>query len=402
MNIWNGACDIIWYTTNKDSKSYTIKSAEELAGLARLVNNTAGLGSTVSFQGKTIKLGSNILLNDIKDWQNWKKANYKNSHINKWSAIGKSIGISFQGTFDGNGKSISGIYINGKDDYQGLFGFVGKDGTIKNLIIENSYIKGKNYIGGLSGYTSGAKITQCKVGAIIEGDDCVGGLTGANSDSSGTYDKCKTAESVKGNSNVGGLTGSNSGIIKNCCAEGNVEGSMLAKYKNSMDEMRKKKNIGGLVGSNNSGIISGCYSIGKVSGGECVEVGGLVGNNSGKIVNCYARGYVSSKITNIGGLVGCNKKGSLIDMCYAAGKINGPIVKFDGENEGDATGVGGLVGDDEGTVRNSYYDKKISRQGYNGIGISKTTVDMKKQVTFEGWDFNTIWNINYPSLKNVP
>jgi len=288
-----------------EANPYIIKSKKQLEDFSSLVN------SGENFKDKYIRLGDNIPLNDIpyRDSLDWDMLPSKY----EWTAAGTST-KSFQGTFDGNNRVISGIYINEDASNQGLFGYLGKGGIIKNLIIENSYIKGnteKQYIGGLVGYSSeNTKISNCCFTGNVEGDDCVGSLAGGNN--GGTYENCKASGIVKGNSNVGGLIGSNSGTISECATESKVEGS---------EDIQEEKytHIGGLVGSNNSGTINNCKALGKsVSGTGCV--GGLVGYNSGKIVNhCYASGNVPPESLTVGNFVGCNC-GEIDDTCKGFGE----------------------------------------------------------------------------------
>jgi len=206
--------------TGTQSDPYIIETKLQLKYLS------AHVYSGRNFSNKYIKLGANINLNDTP-----------------WIPIGTSSTSSFQGTFDGNRHIVSGVYINSTSNNQGLFGYVGSGGTIKNLGVITSYIKGGGYVGGLAGINGG------------------------------TITNCYTIGNVEGTSNVGGLVGQNSsnGTISNCYAIGNVEGTYF---------------IGGLVGQNSSnGTISNCYAIGNVEG---TYIGGLVGSNSGAIRNSYA------------------------------------------------------------------------------------------------------------------
>ena len=133
QSVWNGTANTDWY--NETALEFTITTAEELAGLAKLVND----GKT--FSGNTIKLGANIMLNDTTNWQNWET----NPPARTWTAIrGKSnigpaqdFNNSFRGVFDGNGYVVSGVYINMSylpdyaSIYQGLF--ARSSGNISNL-----------------------------------------------------------------------------------------------------------------------------------------------------------------------------------------------------------------------------------------------------------------------------
>ena len=233
QTIWDGTADTEWY--NATSTKFEISTAEQLAGLAKLVNNGK------NFSGKTILLTADIVLNDTFNWENWESS----APNNTWTPIGASCINRFGGTFDGQGHTVSGIYINSENDFQGLFGYNG--GTIKNVGLTNSYIKG---------------------------DWCVGGVCGRNHD--GTISGCYNSGTVSGTgeyTDVGGVCGQNNGTISNCYNSGEVSGNSY---------------IGGVCGRNYEGTISNCYNSGTLSEtDEYSYVGGVCGLNDGSISNCY-------------------------------------------------------------------------------------------------------------------
>jgi len=264
--IWDGTADTDWYSENKTE--FTINTAEQLSGLADLVNT----GN--DFFGKTVKLGRNIMLNDTINWQNWEN----NPPVNKWVSIGR-----FQGIFDGNGFAISGVYIkaiNDSGDYrmigQGLFMYVAYGAVIKNLGVAASYInvKNENCIGGLVGQGSESVIRNSYFIGTVIGDDSVGGLIGCSFDSeiSNSY----SIGTVAGE-RAGGLVGWNSARADAILLIGNED----------------KKWLDWFNGSNgikiNSGVISNSYFAGTSSGG-------LVGlNYYGEIINSYYNKETSSQ-----------------------------------------------------------------------------------------------------------
>jgi TonB family protein len=370
--IWDGKTDSEWYWDNQQKTEFTIATAAQLAGLAQLVNG----GN--DFSGKTIKLTANIMLNDTADWQKWNET--KTNPKNAWTPIGsytdEKNSRPFSGTFDGGGKTISGVYINSSDDYKGLFGYVTSEATIKNLGISASFVRGGSNVGGLVGW-SGGTITDCYVAGSVTGYSSgfsnyavVGGLVGSNeggtitnsyatgnvdggttgglvgSNEGGTITNSYATGNVKGNSSTGGLVGENSGSITDCYATGNMRG----------------QNTGGLVGINNGGTITDCYATGNVKGNS--STGGLVGSNGGTITNSYATGNVDGGTT--GGLVGENS-GSITD-CYATGNVKGNSSTggLVGRNRGSITNcyamgnvkgnssTGGLVGENSGTITDCY------------------------------------------------
>ena len=159
----------------------------------------------------------------------------------------------YSGQFDGNNMKIIGLNYTGFNDvddreYQGLFGYIGSNGTVKNIGIEGGEIKGKYYIGGVTGYNGGT-ITNCY-------------NTGSISGSENYY-------------RVGGVAAINNGTITNCYNTGSISGS--GGYA-----------VGGGVAGINSGTITNCYNTGSISGsGDYADVGGVAGYNSKTITNCY-------------------------------------------------------------------------------------------------------------------
>jgi hypothetical protein len=262
QNFWNGTANTNWY--NATLTEFTITTAEQLAGLAGLVNE----GN--NFNGKTIKINADIMLNDTANWENW--AN--NAPANKWTALGVDETKPFSGTFDGNGHKISGIYVNSAapannsaDGRNGFFGFVNTNGTIKNIGVVASYMyvsyTADNVVGGLAGYNQGTISNSYSTATVIGKGPYVGGLVGCNGD-------------------VAKVTASR---ITNSYSTGIVKG--------------EKDNVGGLVGENR-GTISFSYSIGAVTGSA--NVGGLVGRNSiGTVTNSYYDTQTSGQTTSSGG-----------------------------------------------------------------------------------------------------
>lgn len=200
-DVWDGNVDTTWYTSKPTSTTtYTIYTAEELAGLAELVNG----GN--NFEGKTIVLGDNLLLNEDDVFeQAWGEelAPTTITNLHEWEAIGTEI-HPFVGTFDGNGYYIGNLYSSFKqnDAVRGLFGCVavndGKKGTIQNVkLMEVLYLPVKNgnlgaTLGGLVGHLKGGIVKDCHV--IISskfgvgnngGGNSIGGLVGEITDDKG-------------------------------------------------------------------------------------------------------------------------------------------------------------------------------------------------------------------------
>jgi len=200
--IWNGMADTAWYDSSQTI--FTITTAEQLAGLAEQAN------SGNLFVGKTINLGTNIMLNDTANWQNWETT----PPANKWTPI-----KVFRGIFDGNGYEISGVYINSNSNDVGLFGRLADSAEyvldldywknppeIKNLGVVASYIKGKDRVGGLVGKNKG-KINSSYFTGIVTGEEAVGGLVGHNDLKD--IRNCYSTGAVYGKEHTGGLVGDN-------------------------------------------------------------------------------------------------------------------------------------------------------------------------------------------------
>ncbi len=252
--VWNGEADTSWYQA--DATEFQIATAEQLAGLAKLVN--AGY----TFEGKTIKLTADIVLNDIKDWESWETT----APTNTWTPIGTNWKNPFAGTLDGDGHSVSGICINSEADCQGLVGYLGRGGTLQNLGVKASYIKGGNRVGGVCGTNSGT-VTNCYNTGNVKGNNYVGGVCG---DNYRTVTNCYNTGSVEGNNSVGGVCGYNNRTVTNCYNTGSVESNWY---------------VGGLCGQN-YGPVTNCYNTGNVTGNDAY-VGGLCGQNYATVSNCY-------------------------------------------------------------------------------------------------------------------
>jgi hypothetical protein len=297
---------------------------------------------------------------------------------------------SFSGSFDGNGHTIYNFNINKSgSDNVGFFSVIGRGAEVRNLTLENYVVTGRQNVGGLAGQNHGY-ITGCSARGSIDGSYYqVGGLVSYNE---GTIENSNATGSVTGgdSNSVGGLVGYNKGgTITGCYATGDV-------YSNWV-------RVGGLVGLNEKGSITASYAAGNVSSKDN-SLRGLVGRNydGGTIANCYATGKVTSQNKNdAGGLVGENSGNtSSITTCYAIGAVSG-----------GAGSLGGLVGknSNSGPISSSYYNTDTCGDGANnGIGIGKTTIELKQQATFVGWNFadGGIWRIaegyTYPVLQWQP
>ena len=246
--------------TIESNGSYTVTSADGLMNIAKLVNG-----------GKTdinITLDKNIDLTG-KDW----------------TPIGTDYDNSYKGTFDGGGHTITGLTFTTNDKYAGLFGWLNKAGTVKNVVMEGVQITSNQIyggsIGGVAGYSWGT-IENCSVSGSVSGTVYVGGVVGAQID--GSITGCSSSATVKGMVDVGGVAGQTNGgaTLTACYATGNVT-----------LEIDPKKNIagGGLVGMNAGSSLLACYATGNVtstgSSTGYMHIGGFLGNNYTTVTACY-------------------------------------------------------------------------------------------------------------------
>lgn len=244
------------YTIESNS-SYTVYNADGLLNVAELVNG-----------GKTdinITLDTDIDLTG-KDW----------------TPIGTSFDNSYTGTFDGGGHTITGLTITTKDQFVGLFGYLNRAGTVKNVVMEGIQITSNHMFGntgGVAGFSWGT-IENCSVSGSVSGTKCVGGVVGAQK--AGSITGCSSSATVKGTVDVGGVAGEKWGSMTACYATGNVT-----------LEIDSPKNLsgGGLVGFNGGSGVLACYATGNVtstgSSTGNVHIGGLFGDNYTTVTACY-------------------------------------------------------------------------------------------------------------------
>ena len=254
--------------TIEGNGSYTVTSADGLMHVADLVNG-----------GKTdinITLDKNIDLTG-----------------KGWTPIGTSFDNSYKGTFDGGGHTITGLTVTTNDQFVGLFGYLNRAGTVKNVVMEGIQITSNHVLmsgntGGVVGYSWGT-IENCSVSGSVSGTKCVGGVVGAQK--AGSITGCSSSATVKGTVDVGGVAGEKWGSMTACYATGNVTLEI---------DSPKDLSGGGLVGFNGGSGVLACYATGNVtstgSSTGNVHIGGLFGDNYTTVTACYwknnqERGY---------------------------------------------------------------------------------------------------------------
>ena len=232
-----------------------------------------------------------------------------------WSPIGTNFYNSYTGTFDGGGHTIMGLTVTTNDQYVGLFGRLGRAGTVKNVVMEGIQITCNHrlgYAGGVAGFSWGGTIENCSVSGSVSGTICAGGVVGIQWEASITG--CSSSATVKGMVQVGGVAGeTNSGATMAACyATGNVT-----------IEIDPINNIlgGGLVGFNAGSSVLACYATGNVtstgSGTGNVHIGGFLGGNYTTVTACYWKNNHEQGI-------GYNKEGIAPEVT----KVDGSVVTW--------------------------------------------------------------------------
>ena len=246
--------------TIESNGSYTVTSADGLMNIAKLVN---GGKSDIN-----ITLDTDIDLTG-KDW----------------TPIGTDYDNSYKGTFDGGGHTITGLTFTTNDNYVGLFGYLNRAGTVKNVVMEGVQITCNQIyggsIGGVVGFSWGT-IENCSVSGSVSGTVYVGGVVGDQI--GGSITGCSSSATVKGTVDVGGVAGqtNSSATLTACYATGNVT-----------IEINPAKNIAGgsLVGMNAGSSLLACYATGNVtstgSSTGYMHIGGFLGNNYTTVTACY-------------------------------------------------------------------------------------------------------------------
>ena len=337
-----------------EENPYQIKTKEELYWFAGLVNGDESvIGNSIKQNtGACAVLTENITINENVLDENG-SLNGNGSGLEQWPPIG-SYGIrgekAYIGTFDGNGHTISGLYVDSDAQYVGLFGCVGTNGKIQNVGVVDSYISAtgdKVCVGGVCGYNVGGTIENCyNTGTIT-----------ATAQATGIY------------SSVGGVCGFSFWNIFNCYNTGKVSVTGDRVW------------VGGVSGFNGKDI-KNCYNTGEVSvavdGGV---VGGVCGNNDSwsRITNCYNTGKVSVTGGNavVGGVCGMNA--NTIKNCYF---LTGTADKGTGDDTGEATEKtdSQFKSDEVAWLLNGSQNPKPWGQGSNDMPV--LTSNHPKDVTY--------------------
>ncbi len=302
---WGGGASVPTLTDGY----YQIATGENLAWFAQQVNS-----GSAEIKGK---LTADITLNDLY------------SKANVWTPIGTET-YPFNGEFDGNGYTISGLYINTTENNVGLFGYVAgtrpavddKDDSTENLFQANPLVKiqnvnltnaevhGNQNVGGVCGFISYAIIKNCQYNGTIEAASSnMGGICGYLNDYA-RVQRSFTSGTFNGHIRSGGIAGfvNSNSVVEDCYSVAYV-----------VSNASLNGNAGGIAGTASASKVEGCYFLGTVMGPK--RVGGIIGTNSySTIMGCYTLGEVYTSILNnteyIAALAGYSLGGQYYNCYY--------------------------------------------------------------------------------------
>ena len=420
---------------------YIILTAEQLAYLSFVVNS-----SDKDYKGKYFKLGADIKLNKGGVIDENGALVGDSTKLHKWTPIGNSS-VAFDGTFDGDDHTVSGMFVNTTSTHNGLFGQ--SSGTIENLIVENSWVYGGKNTAGVVGYNTGSLKNITNKASVTSENGPVGGVVGASNDTYGNVnlvDKVYNFGVIKGKVDVGGVLGfidriklthaENNGLVEGDKYTGGIWGgaqstTIDASYLANYGKIVGQTNTGGIagycghygVGTKNSakcgtltnvrneGVVQGAAFVGGIAGtfgGKTISVsnvasisgtnyvGGVFGNSDFSTTNnLYNVGNVLGN-RNVGGIIGYNQEG-VTSSAYSTGKVDGDSL------------VGLMIGYNYNTTMADYYYLKQGEQepfGLNnggGVATPKSADEMKSEEFAEllGDDFvyDSGLNDGYPVLN---
>jgi hypothetical protein len=313
------------------------------------------LRNYLNTQGVYFKIMSDIDLTDFLEDENPSQG---------WQPVGNSSSAAFKGILDGNGKKITGLWVNrSTTDNVGLFGYT-SGATIKNLSIEATTIKGKDNVGGVSGYSESTTINAVSFSGKIEGGSNIGGFVGSSGDKMVLSSNTSTIEISASGDYVGGLIGKNDAGSNLSITDCKVNNGSISGNNHVGGA------CGGILGSHySSNNISNSYVHAVITGAQ--RVGGFSGSSEDythtlNLSNCGYIGNIKGD-SYVGGLIGYLKKTyhDLVDSqtcCFAIGSITANDY------------VGGLIGYDYGyydyngrnNVTNSYFSGTVSGTNYVG------------------------------------
>lgn len=340
---------------NKFTDTYTIKTVEQLYGFAAVVNGTTEEVDKTDFTDKTIKLGSDLVLNDVEDFEHW------GTNVNPVSfpCIGNYDGntskyVGFNGTFDGQGYTITGLYLKEeKSGDKGLFRMIGSEGVVKNVVLKNAYLD-------------------------INTQFFYGGLLAAHSE----------------------------GVVSRCGVEG--------KIMNNYIDTRNPAALGGLIGYiENDATLTESYAVVDIASYNS-NTGGLfaLASNTVTISDNFVRGSVHFDACGGFGSIGYSTNNQNMSGVYGALSLSWKTIPT------SMLSIGGAYNYNQSFSPTNpvYYNKELVAPAFDLLdstfaeiafnrGTGLNTLEMQRMDSYPGWDFNTVWgrrndiNDGYPYLR---
>ncbi len=372
---------------DKQSNVYLLGNSEGDSAIAQQQLLCISQMNTASALSKNFKLMVNITFSTDEKTVDWDgDGSADGIDTEGFKPWGSSL-AKFTGGFDGNGKTISNLYIDRSSEYQGLFGYT-NGANIENLNLVDVDITAGNNSGGVIGYATSSTIDGINVSGEIGGAlYYLGGLIG-KSYNSVTINDSHVSANVSGSGvsrYIGGLMGYDyNTMTTNSSVTGDVSGDNhmggLVGYGNRSKIYRCKitgdvngvgMRVGGLIGYSSSSEIYDSYVEGNVTGGN--STGGLVGSGSADVTNSYVTGNVTG-LAEVGGVFGYPSNGKIISNSYATGVVSGNSY------------IGGLYG--------KTYDVKVNNQSgaceYTGGNITPCS-ESDAEIIRAGWSYG-IWD----------
>ncbi len=353
----------------KDSRGYyLISTADDLYSFAQLVNSgessaNAKLTADIVINENVLDENGNLNAGDFREW-------YPIADKNNYERVSGSY-TEYNGIFDGQNYSVSGLYYSSADNYRhdsgiGLFGTIGT-GTVKNVAIKDSYINACYHIGSICGYLHNGSVLNCSSNAVLNGSSSVGGLVGFSDKKNMVYAKgCNFSGKVFAVSKAGGIIGASNYFadISYCSNYGEVNTT--------------NSNAGGIIGSvgdnSQKSSISCCANFGNVNtaSSSYSYIGGIASfATNTDIINCLNVGIVTASsdgsFLNCGGI--CGYGYGSFSNCLSIGAIN--ILT---ENEENACGAvfGSAVNN---TRYSSVFENNYYLTGISEFGVQEITSD---------------------------
>ncbi len=306
-----------------------------------------------------------------------------------WVPIGLNVSGGFSAIFEGNGFTISNLFINRTTSYSAFFESTEFLAEIRNLHLDIRFLSGDQLTAGLVG-SNEADITSCSVTGVISNSTSYSGMLIGRHVQGTIQDSYAEGSITSSGFNTGGFIGEISGFNGD-------EYEVIRCYANVNVSSGNQTSGGfiGDIGGGGTGTISSCYATGDVVASS-TWAGGFIGQASGTILNCYATGSVTSSSNHVGGFAGQNY-GGIINSCYSIGTIDG------------SSSVGGFMGSGSAIATDNYWDTTTSGIGTSAGGTGLTTTQLQGSTSNTGifitwsadaWDFGS--STQYPALRDMP